>query len=58
VLVTVIGLMGFSMWTHVTTLWYPDAQAALAYLFLPFLLLVLMPVCYAFGRGLGLLLFR
>jgi hypothetical protein len=54
----VIGLIGFSLWTHVTTLWQADAQAALAYLFLPFLLLVLMPICYAFGRALSALAFR
>ncbi len=58
VLLTVIGLVGFSLWTHVTTLWQADAQAALAYLFLPFVLLVLMPVCYAFGRALATLVFR
>jgi hypothetical protein len=39
-------------------MWEADAQAALAYLFLPFLLLVLMPVCYAFGRALFTLVFR
>ena len=58
VLLTVIGLVGFSLWTHVATMWEADAQAALAYLFLPFLLLVLMPVCYAFGRALFTLVFR
>jgi len=58
VLLTVTGLVGFSLWTHVTTLWQADAQAALAYLFLPFLLLVLMPVCYAFGRALSALVSR
>ena len=58
VLLTMIGLVVFSLWTHVTTLWQADAQAALAYLFLPFLLLVLMPLCYAFGRGLATLVFR
>jgi hypothetical protein len=47
-----------SAWTHVMTLWYPDAQAALAYLFLPLLLLVLMPVGYAAGRALGYVIFR
>ena len=30
---TVIGLVAFSLWTHLTTLWQADAQAALAYLF-------------------------
>ena len=58
VFLTVIGLVGFSLWTHLTTLWQADAQAALAYLFLPFLLLVMMPICYAFGRALSTLVFR
>jgi hypothetical protein len=58
VLMTVIGLLAFSLWTHVTTLWQADAQAALAYLFLPFLLLLLIPICYAFGRALSTLVFR
>jgi hypothetical protein len=58
VLMTVIGLVAFSLWTHLTTLWQADAQAALAYLFLPFLLLLLIPICYAFGRALSTLVFR
>ena len=58
VLVTVIGLVGLSLWTHVMTLWDPDAQGALAYLFLPILLLGLMPVGYVLGRGMGTLIFR
>ena len=58
VLVVAIGIIGLSAWTHVMTLWYPDAQSALAYLFLPVLLLGLMPVGYALGRGLGTLIFR
>jgi len=58
VLVVAIGIIGLSAWTHVMTLWYPDAQGVLAYLFLPVLLLGLMPVGYALGRGLGTLIFR
>jgi hypothetical protein len=58
VLVTALGFVGFSAWTHVMTLWYPDAQGALAYLFLPLLLLGLMPIGYALGRGVGTLIFR
>lgn len=58
VLVTAIGLVGLSAWTHVMTLWYPDAQGALAYLFLPILLLGLMPIGYALGRAVGTLIFR
>ena len=57
-LVTAIGLVGLSAWTHVMTLWFPDAQGALAYLFLPFVLLGLMPVSYALGRGFGILIYR
>lgn len=55
---TMMGLIGLSAWTHVTTLWFPDAQGALVYLFLPFLLLLFIPIGYALGRGLGILLFR
>jgi hypothetical protein len=58
VLVTAIGLIGLSAWTHVMTLWFPDAQGALAYFFLPFVLLGLVPIGYALGRGLGVLIFR
>ena len=58
VLVTAIVMIGLSVWTHVMTLWFPDAQGALAYFFLPFVLLGLMPIAYALGRGLGSLIFR
>lgn len=58
VAVTSLGLVGLSLWTHVTTLWYPDAQGALAYVFLPIVLIGLIPVGYTVGRGLGHLLFR
>ena len=58
VLLTALSLLGLSAWTHVMTLWYPDAQGALAYFFLPFVLLGLIPAGYALGRGLGALLFR
>lgn len=57
-LFTALGLIGLSVWTHVTTLWFPDAQGALVYLFLPFLLLVFIPVGYVVGRGAGIVLFR
>jgi HEAT repeats len=57
-LVTALGLVGLCAWTHVMTLWFPDAQGALAYFFLPFVLLGFMPVGYAVGRGVGALLFR
>jgi hypothetical protein len=58
VLVVAICLVGLSVWTHVVTLWHPDAQGALAYIFLPVLLLGLMPVGYAVGRGLATLILR
>jgi hypothetical protein len=58
VLVTALGLIGISAWTHVVTLWHPDAQSAIVYLFLPFVLLCLMPASYALGRALGTLVFR
>lgn len=58
ILVATLGLVGLSTWTHVMTLWYPDAQGALAYLFLPFWQFLLMPLGYAGGRLLGLLLIR
>jgi hypothetical protein len=48
-----IGI-GLSGWTHLSTLLYPDAQGALAYIFLPFLLLIAFPVSYAAGRLLGM----
>jgi len=57
-LVTALALVGLSAWVHGMTLWFPDAQGALAYFFLPFVLLGLMPVSYALGRGLGMLIFR
>lgn len=58
ILMSIVWLVGLSTWTHVMTLWYPDAQGALAYFFLPFVLLGLVPVGYAVGRGLGALMLR
>lgn len=52
-----VGLIGFSFWIHVMTLWYPDAQGAIVYLFLPFVLVILTPVAYVIGRILGRLFF-
>ena len=46
-------MSGVSFWTHITTVVHPDAQGALAYLFLPFVLVVLMPLGYASGRLIG-----
>lgn len=58
ILLATVGLVGLSAWAHVMTLWYPDAQGALTYLFLPFWQLLLIPLSYAAGRLLGLLLIR
>lgn len=58
ILVATLGLVGLSAWTHVMTLWHPDAQGALAYFFLPFLLCLVIPVGYGVGWGALLLLQR
>jgi len=52
------GAIGLSAWVHITTLWFPDAQGALVYMFLPIGLTGFLPVGYAVGRGLGRLLER
>ena len=43
-------MFGVSFWTHLSALMYPDAQGAIIYLFLPFILLVLLPIGYGAGR--------
>ncbi len=48
-------LLGVSLWAHIGTVVYPDAQGALVYFFLPFYLLALLPVGYACGRFFGML---
>jgi hypothetical protein len=58
ILMATLGLVGLSTWTHAMTLWYPDAQGALAYVFLPVVLLIVLPVGYAGGRLVGALLIR
>jgi hypothetical protein len=58
ILVAALGLVGLSTWTHVMTLWYPDAQGALAYFFLPFWQIILMPLSYTVGRLVGAWLIR
>jgi len=50
VLGSLILMFGVSFWTHLSALMYPDAQGALVYLFLPFILLVLIPLGYWAGR--------
>ncbi|TKB34487.1 MAG: hypothetical protein E8D51_02950 [Nitrospira sp.] len=58
VLMTTLGLLGLAAWTHVMTLWFPDAQGALAYVFLPFAQIIVTPVSYAAGRLLRHVLVR
>lgn len=53
ILMAALGLLGLSASTHVMTLWYPDAQGALAYVFLPFMQVIVLPISYAAGRLLG-----
>ncbi len=40
-------------WTHISVLIHPDAQGALAYFYLPALLLIGLPVGYGIGRALA-----
>jgi len=44
-----LAAIGLSAWTHVMTLWFPDAQGALAYLFLPIVLAGVIPASYLIG---------
>ena len=44
------GMLAVASWTHVDVLIHPDAQGALAYFFLPIVLLLLLPVGYIVGR--------
>lgn len=50
VLGSLILMFGVTFWTHLSALMYPDAQGALVYFFLPFILLVLIPLGYGAGR--------
>jgi len=50
ILGSLILMFGVSFWTHLSALMYPDAQGALVYFFLPYILLVLMPIGYGLGR--------
>lgn len=47
---TAFGMLAVTVWTHVDVLIHPDAQGALAYFFLPIVLLLLLPVGYGVGR--------
>lgn len=58
VAVAAFGAIGLSAWIHVVTLWFPDAQNALVYIFLPIGLTGLLPIGYAIGRLLGRFLVR
>ncbi len=40
-------------WVHVEVLIHPDAQGALAYFYLPILLLTILPLGYGLGRALA-----
>ncbi|MDH4186009.1 MAG: hypothetical protein OEV08_03340 [Nitrospira sp.] len=53
-----LGMIGLSIWVHVMTLWYPDAQGALAYLFLPFWQVLVLSLGYIGGRLAGGWFFR
>lgn len=50
VLGSLILMFGVNFWTHLSALMYPDAQGALAYFFLPYIQLVLLPLGYGMGR--------
>ena len=50
VLGSLILMFGVSFWTHLSALMYPDAQGALVYFFLPYVLFVLLPLGYGLGR--------
>jgi len=50
VLGSLVLMFGIAFWTHLSALLYPDAQGALVYFFLPYILVVLIPLGYAIGR--------
>lgn len=45
-----LAMTGLSLWTHTSVLLYPDAQGALAYLFLPVVLVLASVGGYGIGR--------
>lgn len=51
ILGSLIVVLGVSFWTHLSALMHPDAQGALLYFFLPYVLLVLIPLGYGVGRS-------
>lgn len=51
-----LGMLIAAAWTHLDVLIHPDAQGALAYFYLPLILLALLPVGYGVGRLIARLL--
>lgn len=51
-----LGMLVLASWTHLQVLLHPDAQGALAYLYLPIILSSGIPVGYGLGRLLAKLL--
>jgi hypothetical protein len=50
VLGSLILMFGVNFWTHLSALLYPDIQGTLVYFFLPYIVLVLIPLGYGIGR--------
>ena len=48
-----LAMVLVAAWTHIEVLIHPDAQGALAYFYLPILLLALLPLGYGLGRALA-----
>lgn len=48
-----VVMLTIAGWTHISVLIYPDAQGALAYFYLPALLLLSLPIGYGIGRALA-----
>ena len=51
-----LGMLILASWTHLEVLLHPDAQGALAYLYLPVILLASMPIGYGLGRAIARIL--
>lgn len=51
ILGSLLLMLGVNFWTHLSALLYPDAQSTLVYFFLPYVLLVLIPLGYGIGRA-------
>ncbi|MCC6965118.1 MAG: hypothetical protein IT391_02385 [Nitrospira sp.] len=48
-----VSMVLIAGWVHVEVLIHPDAQGALAYFYLPILLLMILPFGYGLGRALA-----